>query len=60
MFAHIEAMTKKLHPVEATQDGEVQGWYFPTLNKSVSAETYEEALALVTQEKEEEEVNGNS
>lgn len=42
--------TKKNKPVEATRK-----WFFPTLGKTVSAATYEEALALATEEKEREE-----
>lgn len=42
---------KKKKAVEATRE-----WFFPTLGKSVSAATYEEALALTTvTEKEREE-----
>jgi len=45
--------TKKKKSAEATPQ-----WYFPTLGKTVSAATYEEALALATEEKEQEEGNG--
>lgn len=47
---------KKNKPVEATRE-----WFFPTLGKTVSAATYEEALTLVEAEEEEREAgDGNS
>jgi len=50
-------MTKKKDkPAEATRQ-----WFFPTLGKTVSAATYEEALALAqAEEKEREEGDGIS
>lgn len=53
-------MTKKNEkPAEATQEAEqVRQWYFPTLSKTVSAATYEEALALVYPPEEDEDEDG--
>lgn len=47
--------TKKKQTVEATRE-----WFFPTLGRTVSAVTYEEAIAsLEVEEKEQEEGDAN-
>lgn len=48
-------MATKKKPVEATRK-----WFFPTLGKTVSAATYEEALKLATAEQKEREEGDDS
>ena len=49
-------MTKKIdQPAEATRE-----WYFPTLGKTVSAASYEEALTLAQANEKEEDGDASS